>query len=77
MLRKSKVFNYASKWNGEPKLSDFELTMVHLEPINDGEFLAEAMFFGINAGLRAYSDLLPIGSMIFGAQVAKLVFSSL
>lgn len=77
MVQKSKVFNYASKWHGEPKLGDFELSEVDLEPISDGEFLAEAMFFGINAGLRAYSDLLPIGSMIFGAQVAKLVSNAL
>lgn len=71
MVQTSKVFLYASKWIGEPKLSDFELVEEQLETIEEGEFLAEAMFFGINAGLRAYRDILPVGTMVFGAQVAK------
>lgn len=70
-MQKSKVIQYARKWIGEPKLGDFKISDVDLQPIRDGEFLAEAMFFGINAGLRAYADIISLDSVIFGAQVAK------
>jgi prostaglandin reductase 1 len=69
---KAKVFIYAKKFVGEPKLSDIQLVEEELETIKDGEILAEALFFGINAGLRAYIDLFHIGSVMVGAQVARL-----
>lgn len=71
MVHKAKVFTYAKKCVGEPKLTDFELREEELDPIQDGEFIAKALFFGINAGLRAYQELYPVGSIIVGAQVAK------
>jgi prostaglandin reductase 1 len=78
MSQKAKVYLYANKYVGEPKLSDFELTEEILDPLKEGEFLAEALYFPINAGLRAYVDLYPIGSIIVGGQVARynLIFYS-
>lgn len=67
----AKVYIYANICVGEPKLTDFELKTEVLDAIKDGEFIAEAMYFGINAGLRAYIDLYPIGSIIVGGQIAK------
>lgn len=71
MVQKAKVFIYANKCFGEPKLTDFELKEEELDPLKDGEFIAEAMYFGINAGLRAYQEIYPIGSIIVAGQVAK------
>lgn len=71
MVQVAKVFIYANKHVGEPKLGDFELKEEILEPLKDGEFLAQAMYFAMNAGLRAYIDLYPVGSIIIGGQVAK------
>ena len=73
MVQKAKVFIYANKCVGEPKLTDFELKEEDLDTLNDGEFIAEAMYFGINAGLRAYQEIYPIGSVIVAGQVAKYV----
>lgn len=71
MVKKAKVFVFATKHKGEPKISDFELKEEELLPIKDGEILISAMFFGIHAGLRAYAELHPLGSIIVGGQVAK------
>lgn len=71
MVQKAKVFLLANKCIGEPKLSDFELREEDLDPLKDGEFLAEAMYVGINAGLRAYIDIIPRESIIIGGQVAR------
>lgn len=73
MAQKSKAFICARKWIGKPKMSDFQLSELNIEPLNDGEFLAEAMFFGIHSGMRTYSFLLSIGTVIMGDQIAKLV----
>ena len=71
MVKKAKVFVFANKHKGEPKVSDFELKEEELLPIKDGEILISAMYFGIHAGLRAYAELYPVGSIITGGQVAK------
>lgn len=70
---KAKVFIYANKCVGEPKLTDFEIREEKLDSPSEDEFVAEAMFFGINAGLRAYQELYPVGSIIVGGQVAKYI----
>lgn len=71
MVQKAKVYIFATKHKGEPKLSDFELKEEELDPLKDGEVLIAAMYFGVNAGLRAYQELYPLGSIIVGGQVAK------
>lgn len=71
MVLKAKFFVFGTKHKGEPKISDFELKEEELKPIQDGEILIEAKYFGIHAGLRAYQELYPIGSIIVGGQVAK------
>jgi NADPH-dependent curcumin reductase CurA len=71
MVKKAKFYILAKKHVGDPKLTDFELKEEELSPIKDGEILISALYFGIHAGLRAYQELYPIGSIITGGQVAK------
>lgn len=72
MVIKAKVFTFAKRFVGELKPTDFQLHEEYLDPLNDGEFIAAAMFFGMNAGLRLYQDLYSIGMVVFGGQVARL-----
>lgn len=71
MVHTSTLIILAHKCAGEPKLTDFELKEEILEELKDGEFIAEAIYFGINAGLRAHSDYLKIGQVVVGGQVAR------
>lgn len=71
MVHKAKVWIYAVESVGCPKVTDFELKTEDVPALKDGEFLAEAMFFGMNAGMRTYQKKFPLGSVIFGSQIAK------
>lgn len=71
MAHRAKVWIYAVESVGCPKVTDFELKTQELPALEDGKFLAEAMYFGMNAGMRAYQKKFPLGSVIFGAQIAK------
>lgn len=71
MVHTAKVFIYAKKCKGEPKLSDFELKDEVLDEVKHDEFVASAIYFGVNAGLRSYQELYPVGSIVVGAQVAE------
>lgn len=71
MVHTAKVWIYAVKSVGCPKVTDFELKTQELPALKDGEFVAEAMYFGMNAGMRAHQKQFPLGSVISGAQIAK------
>lgn len=71
MVRSAKIWTYAVESVGCPKLTDYELKTEELPALKDGEFIVEAMYFGINAGLRVHQIKFPQGSIIFGAQVGK------
>lgn len=71
MVHKAKVFVNTVKCVGEPKLTDFVLKEEELELMKEGEFIAEALFIGIQAGLRAFLDFLPVGTTVHGGQVAR------
>lgn len=74
MVQTAKVFIYVHKRVGEPRLSDFALKEEELDAVKDREFIAEALYFGINAGLREiYQEIYPVGSVIVGGQVAKYI----
>lgn len=76
MVHTAKVFINANLCVGEPKLTDFELKTEVLDALKDGELIAEAMYFGINAGFRAYQDIYPMGSIVLAGQVARCFGSS-
>lgn len=71
MSTKAKVFIYAKKFQGEPKLSDFQLQEEDLPAIQDGEFLAEAIYLSVDPYMRPYMSRFPVGSNMIGGQVAK------
>lgn len=71
MVQKSKVFLYVHKSEREPQLTDFELTEEELDPVKEGEFIAEALYIGVIAGLRTYQEIYPVGSIVVGGQVAR------
>lgn len=70
---KARVFIYSKKFEGEPKETDFAIIEEDLKELEDGEFLVEAIYFGVNAGVRAYMNLFPVGCKMIGGQIAKWV----
>lgn len=74
MGRTAKIWIYAVDSVGCPKPTDYELKTEELPELKDGEYLAEAMYFGMNAGMRAYQRKFPVGSVIFGSQIARSVY---
>lgn len=73
MSTKAKVFIYANKFKGEPKLSDFQLQEEDLPAIQDGEFMAEAIYLSVDPYMRPYMARFPVGCNMIGGQVAKWV----
>ncbi|KAL1509775.1 hypothetical protein ABEB36_004460 [Hypothenemus hampei] len=71
----------AKKWvfvqpsKGFPKISDFKLEEEKLRPIEDGEFLVEAMYFSVDPYMRANMPRLPKNTTMIGGQLAKIIES--
>nr|CAI5870067.1 unnamed protein product [Callosobruchus analis] len=65
---KSKVFIYNKKFKGLPKVSDFKLVEENLPALKDG---AEAVYFSLDPGTRAFAEGLPVGRTMLGVQLAK------
>ncbi|CAG9841222.1 unnamed protein product [Diabrotica balteata] len=72
---KAKVWNYMKPFEGWPKRTDVELVEEEMRPIEDGEFLAQAMFLSVDPFMRGLSEKFTIGEPIWGTQVAKIVES--
>lgn len=68
---KSKSFIYKSRFDGFPKETDLELVEEDLPPIQNGEFLAEAVYLSVDPYMRASAAYLPLGKPYIGSQVAK------
>jgi prostaglandin reductase 1 len=68
---KAKVFIYAHKFEGEVKLSDFELVEEDLPALEDGQFLVEAIFVSVDPYVRTLALSLSTGITMIGRQVAK------
>ncbi|CAH1101134.1 unnamed protein product [Psylliodes chrysocephalus] len=71
----AKVYKYLYKFRGFPKFSDLKLVEEELPEIENGEFLAEAVYLSVDPYMRAYAPNLPIGSTMIGSQVAKITES--
>ncbi|KAL1509771.1 hypothetical protein ABEB36_004456 [Hypothenemus hampei] len=71
----------AKKWvfvqpsKGFPKISDFKLEEEKLRPIEDGEFLVEAVYLSVDPYMRAYMYRLPKNTTMIGGQIAKIIES--
>lgn len=68
---KGKSFIYKTRFDGFPKETDFELVEEDLPPIQNGEFLAEAVYLSVDPYMRAYAPTQPLGKPYLGTQVAK------
>jgi prostaglandin reductase 1 len=71
----------ARKWilkkhfEGFPKDSDLELQEEELPTLKDGDILIEALYLSVDPYMRPYSRALPLGSVMIGQQLAKVVES--
>lgn len=68
---RAKLFNLVNAFSGEPKLTDFQLVEEDLLEVNDGEFLAEALYLSVDPYMRKYMSRYPVGTQMIGGQVAK------
>ena len=69
--KQAKVWIYAKKFQGDVELSNFELKEEEVRAIEDGEFLAEALFLSVDPYLRTFQLQYPIESVMSGRQIAK------
>lgn len=69
----AKVWTYAKEFKGEVQQDNFELIEEKLRDIENGEFLAEAIFLSVDPYQRTFQLQFPVGSVILGRQVAKYV----
>jgi len=75
MARRAKVFLYASPFKGAVKLTNFQLVEQDLPPLQEGQFLAEALYFSVDPYARSYVLKNPVGTTMIGRQVAKVTES--
>lgn len=68
---KAQIFVYANEFRGFPKLSDFELIEEDLPPLQDGEFLAKAIYLSVDPYMRPFMTQFPLKSVMLGGQVAE------
>ncbi|XP_058445163.1 prostaglandin reductase 1-like [Malaya genurostris] len=71
----AKKWIYARAFSGLPTAEDFRLEEETLEQIQDGEFLAEAIFSSVDPYMRIYMAQYPVGSVMIGGQIAKVLES--
>lgn len=73
---KAKKIICAKKFEGFPKLEDFQVVEEDLaEDLAEDEFLVEGKYNSTDAGARAYMDFYPAGSMMIGSQVGSVIKS--
>ncbi|KAG5684369.1 hypothetical protein PVAND_013604 [Polypedilum vanderplanki] len=73
---KAKKFIYAKAFKGEPTLDNFKLVEEDdLPELKDGEILIEAIHLSVDPYMRPYMLAFPIGSLMIGGQVSKVIES--
>jgi len=76
MSRISKVWILKNLFEGEPKLSDFEIEEHELRDPKDGELICEAEYLSVDPYMRLYVNRLPsLPAPMIGTQVAKVIES--
>ncbi|KAG5684372.1 hypothetical protein PVAND_013607 [Polypedilum vanderplanki] len=74
-VKTAKVWLYVKEFKGEVNSSNFELIEEQINEIQDGEFLAEAIYLSVDPYQRTFQLQFPIGHVIIGRQVAKIIES--
>lgn len=70
---KAKKFIFAKRFEGMPKISDFQLEEETLPELNDGDVLTEAVYLSVDPYMRPYTERIPVGVTMIGSQVAKVI----
>lgn len=71
----SRNWMYVKKFEGEPTSENFRLVEEELPALQDGEFLAQAEYLSVDPYMRPYMSRFPVGSLMIGGQIAKVVES--
>ncbi|RZB39601.1 prostaglandin reductase 1 [Asbolus verrucosus] len=72
---KAKFFKITKIFEGEIKETDLTLEEEELPPIEDGEFLVEALYLSIDPYMRAIAKSYTPGQVMIGSQVARVIES--
>lgn len=67
----AKKFVYVKEFEGEPKLTNFQLVEEELPELKNGEFLAKAEYLSVDPYMRPYMARYSLGVTMIGGQVAK------
>ncbi|KAK5647444.1 hypothetical protein RI129_002336 [Pyrocoelia pectoralis] len=71
----AKKYILKKQFSGFPKATDVQIVEEEIRPLNDGEFLAEAVYLSVDPYMRLFEQ--PIGQVLMGSQVAKIIESKL
>ncbi|XP_055055823.2 prostaglandin reductase 1 [Misgurnus anguillicaudatus] len=73
----AKTWVLKQHFEGFPKDTDFELKIVQLPELKDGEVLFEAVFLSVDPYIRPFSRFrMQAGDVMIGTQVAKVIQSN-
>ncbi|XP_055693547.1 prostaglandin reductase 1-like [Lutzomyia longipalpis] len=75
LAMQSRVFKYARRFEGLPKITDFELKTEELKALEENEILCEGRFWSVDPYMRVYVERHPLGITMIGGQVAKVIES--
>ncbi|XP_067683335.1 prostaglandin reductase 1-like [Haliotis asinina] len=70
---KAKKWILASKFDGEPKDSNFKLEEENLPALKNGEFICDAVYLSVDPYMR--TRVSSVGSVVMGEQVARVTES--
>lgn len=65
----AKVWKKVNEFEGEPKLSDFQLAEEELPPLENGQILIEAEYLSVDPYMRVFD--IAVDSVMIGGQIAK------
>lgn len=71
MAAKAKVFIYAKEFKGVVSSANFKIIEEKLPALQNGQFLAEAIYISVDPYLRNLMEKFPVGIPMIGRQVAK------
>jgi prostaglandin reductase 1 len=69
--KQAKVWIYAREFKGNVELSNFELREEEVSAIEDGEFLAQALFLSVDPYLRTFQLQYSTDTVMTGRQIAR------
>ncbi|XP_050716104.1 prostaglandin reductase 1-like [Eriocheir sinensis] len=71
----AKLWKLARRPEGKPRVEDFALVEEEIPALGEGDVLVEAVALSVDPYLRYRARMLPLNSVMFGSQVAKVIES--